>query len=77
MTAETGTEMTDWFPADVKPVHVGAYEAYYGYPDDTRIPVSAHSVRWWNGEKWLCCEGGLPAAFGQKHDKWRGLRNKP
>lgn len=70
--------LTPWFPAEVKPVHVGYYDAHYGYCAE-QIPV-AHARRFWNGDVWLSRENGAKAMFGNslgEFDKWRGLRSKP
>lgn len=75
MTAETGTEMTDWFPAEVKPVHVGVYETNMGL---------GNGFSHWDGKAWgaeyLRLDDALlwsPLDVGRQQKKWRGLRNKP
>lgn len=35
---------TEWFPANVKPVHVGVYE--------TRDELDVHWFNWWSGTHW-------------------------
>lgn len=37
-------ELTEWFPAEIKPVHIGEYNASY-----LRNPFVR---RWWNGQRW-------------------------
>jgi hypothetical protein len=65
--------VTDWFPADVKPAHVGVYER------------RGQGVRYahWDGTQWLL-PGETPAEAAQhfnhpaaaQHLPWRGLQEK-
>ena len=77
------TRLTDWFPADVKPVREGVYEIKYA-DDDGRC--FAH----WNGAYWTHAhwQWGATvsatiarAAANASHDfselPWRGLAEKP
>lgn len=54
---------TEWFDADVKPVHAGLYER--GFASVCTI------LNEWDGKKWL------PVKFGDEnirlHSMWRGL----
>lgn len=73
-------ELTDWFPADVKPVWHGVYE--------TRSPVFGFDVGWysyWDGDKWGRAFAHT-GAIGQANEfrdyvsccqdrPWRGLRS--
>jgi hypothetical protein len=63
-------KMTRWFPAKIKPVHVGVYETelhgYLGYS-------------FWNG-KWWCDTAQKPGWAskrpGMQGKKWRGFKEK-
>ena len=64
-------KLTDWFPWDVKPVHIGWYHTmnWGNGPDES-------SRNWyWNGHRWLC----EPGDFGYVYQKriWRGLAEEP
>jgi hypothetical protein len=66
-----GMNKTGWFPADVKPVHVGVYETSFAY-------VGGFSE--WNGYRWSN-QYDTPqrakdmAYFAGEQDKcWRGLK---
>lgn len=68
------SEVTEWYPADVKPVHVGVYETDLG-PAFEPLGFS-----YWNGEYW----GNqyprpdrakeMSRAMGAQDKLWRGLR---
>lgn len=69
---------TDWFPADIKPVHVGVYE--------TKSPVFNQPGRFsfWSGKKWSAAffdrfaarnHADISTRFQER--KWRGLAEKP
>lgn len=69
-------KLTDWFPADVKPVHIGVYETN----------AVTHGVyQKWDGEKWCTyCpsvrSANMPANSNEseyQNVKWRGLAVKP
>lgn len=72
-------QLTPWFPAEVKPVHVGVYEVrrFYwdgGVMDDVRLR--------WNGNGWVYAHEHHGARSGDYAsvwlcDTWRGLRSKP
>lgn len=77
-------KLTKWFPADVKPVHVGVYEMEPG--DDYVWGGSKGQFQHWNGERW----GGYSSSarlaalsncvnFTSMHQnrRWRGLAEKP
>jgi hypothetical protein len=64
---------TPWFPADVKPVHVGVYQV-------DRV----HAYQHWNGRYWgIYClsmaEARRRADFESMYQEhqWRGLAKKP
>lgn len=70
--------LTQWFPADVKPVHVGVYEKI------SPNAVGGGGYAFWDGKNW----GGFAEDYyealqrsGWKtvfpNDLWRGLAVKP
>lgn len=67
-------KLTPWFPADVKPVHVGEYEYRYesgyvfrAYFDGAKFVIhDLTEADWW----------GSPVD-GSFSDHWRGLANPP
>lgn len=78
------SELTDWFPPEIKPKYAGVYEVDYA-DDDGR------AVCYWNGKDWMSVKWeGLGAGFlaacnraKASKDKawsahvWRGLANNP
>jgi len=62
-------KLTPWYPASIKPVHVGGYEYAYGLYKFTG---------WWDGLNFLLSDG--PSKGQKVHvrlgDKWRGLAAK-
>ncbi|CAE6713215.1 hypothetical protein R75461_01157 [Paraburkholderia nemoris] len=69
-------ELTGWFPADVKPVHVGVYHVRY----PSTMP-SLGKFLWarWNGEFWTAAEEKFiwveeeMNPGGVQCKEWRGL----
>ena len=78
------SEVTEWYPADVKPVHVGAYEwcGRFGEPH-------IYAYHWWDGKRW-CGNPGYSAYSAELNKDdcgfdgvyfknccfgWRGLRS--
>lgn len=60
--------LTDWYPADVKPVRVGWYQREYA-----RDWLTDH-CDWWDGRRWiLCCTDGSRLGPSQDERRWRGL----
>lgn len=76
-------KLTPWFPPEVKPVHVGEYNA--------SISMDPGMRRWWDGQEWSLA---YPASYSEKEKKiwrntvarystshkriyWRGLKEKP
>jgi len=64
-------EMTDWFPADLKPVHIGVYEVRY-------FPYGKYCL--WDGKKWSWTNTTVNKAYkftsseGANQNKiWRGI----
>jgi hypothetical protein len=71
----TAPKVTDWFPASVKPVHVGVYEAepYEGL----------RHYSWWCGTMFHGCWGSPTYAEKQRQslggfivNRWRGLTKR-
>jgi hypothetical protein len=54
--------VTDWFTADVKPVHKGNYQAITAAEPMWPFPTMVS----WNGQQW-----------SEAVKEWRGLANKP
>lgn len=83
----TKQRLTPWFPASVKPVHVGYYEvrneSYMHWNSKGRLV--GRKSRYWNGKKWLTTDpkGHLgfisePSIMGSHpSQQWRGLAEKP
>ena len=72
---KSGSDMTPWFPPEIKPVYVGVY-----------LTVGAGMLEaWskWNGNAWLIDTFRLELASGVEQvsmlqeRKWRGLAQKP
>lgn len=70
-------EMTPWFPGDVKPVRVGAYQT----DGETGDP---ECFQHWDGTTWgylaFCAEEAAPSdgfPSQRQNSKWRGLAKKP
>jgi hypothetical protein len=67
---------TKWFPADVKPVHVGVYEVQNMYGSD--LP---NLFNYWTGKRWTgamerICDlimSPSPMNFAVQDRVWRGL----
>ena len=70
-------KLTPWFPADIKPVHVGAYLSceyakgsdFYRYWDSKHWGVAARTI-----------SNALPfssRSFACQDNVWRGLARKP
>ncbi|CAJ0698065.1 hypothetical protein [Ralstonia mannitolilytica] len=75
-------QLTPWFPAEVKPVHVGVYEVEPMQLDSGfRWPIFSY----WNGKLWgTAClsredaeKWGLVFKTADQNRQWRGLRSKP
>lgn len=69
--------LTPWFPAEVKPVHVGVYPV--------KFSLCGEGFSHWNGKKWGFAMN-TPAqakkspgnrAYAEQRKEWRGLRSKP
>jgi hypothetical protein len=71
---------TEWFPANIYPVHVGFYETSRNH-----VAKEAEGIHklYWNGEKWQyaydcgeCFKGERAIMYASDGDKWRGLAEK-
>lgn len=68
------TRLTEWFPADVNPVHVGVYQ--------TRR-AGRYGFSYWIGDAWgpRCAYVATAvlffSEFGYQDKEWRGLAEKP
>ncbi len=65
MKARMGAK-TEWFPQNVRPVHVGWYELYRWRND-----CGGCGRAWWNGEAWHYDDW---RPFTCVADRWRGVR---
>lgn len=76
-------KLTPWFPADVKPVHVGAYQRRSA---GEKFNYAHYEYWWWNGDFWEL--GGYTKAEEAAKGKtsihtldpfkeWRGLAKPP
>lgn len=70
-------KLTPWFPADIKPVHVGAYLSCE-YADGSDF------YRYWDGKRWGAAARTIQNAiilsdisFAHQYNVWRGLARKP
>jgi len=63
------SKVTKWFPAHIKPVHIGWYET-------KRFNGNKSAFKWWfDGEKW---KGGKDDFICNEQNRiWRGLAKKP
>lgn len=59
-------QRTPWFPASVKPVHVGRYEYRIG-----GVTLKLH----WTGKTWRTSGGRRMSVWPD--DQWRGLVERP
>jgi hypothetical protein len=59
---EIDPEVTDWFPADVKPARTGSYQVLEAEAPNWPFPSYAE----WNGKKW-----------DKDIINWRGLAKEP
>lgn len=71
----TKQKLTPWFPADVKPVHVGVYERNYGSKKNPDLVYCK-----WDGKKWMVCSSNINGANKQtchtllQSEEWRGIQ---
>ena len=72
-------KLTQWFPADVKPVHVGVYEVLY------QNGKYGKRYRYWDGKKFCYQSFDSQHAFDKRYSstrlpkyvEWRGLSEQP
>lgn len=70
-------KLTEWFPADVKPVRVGYYEVRNtGLPSKrSRYYLIGRPSRYWDGKIWRAWATGPASVFGQRGmHEWRGIK---
>jgi hypothetical protein len=69
-------KLTEWFPPEIKPVHIGVYQCN---------PFAPHTYRNWDGKNWGVSQhtaeqasfvGYLHAQYQDKIE-WRGLAEEP
>lgn len=67
-------QLTDWYPADVKPVRKGVYETIF---TDWKGIVSNAGYSLWDGNLWSFTEASPQANFSEGavlSKEWRGVR---
>lgn len=67
----TDDMLTEWFPENIKPVHIGLYQRYYR-DDLTEIPD------YWDGSRWWICaeDGNIVTESRGLSLLWRGLKER-
>lgn len=66
-------QLTEWYPAEIKPVHVGWYEV------QNRFASHVYQKSWWNGRYWGVVgfewleESRKEQKSGEQNRIWRGL----
>jgi len=73
------SKVTEWYPHDVKPVHIGQYEVSNGdgVSQRSKAYLVGRSMRFWDGSQWRSWQGGPVSVFGQSSShRWRGLSKK-
>ncbi|CAJ7525264.1 Uncharacterised protein [Burkholderia pseudomallei] len=66
----TDDMLTEWFPKNIKPVHIGLYQRNYG-DDLTEIPD------YWDGSLWwICTSSGNIVTRSGISLPWRGIKEK-
>jgi hypothetical protein len=73
-------KFTDWFQAEIKPVHVGVYPIRFFDFESNNVQEFAH----WDGCRWGWATNKVSLAYinrdiGQSSQRkeWRGLAEKP
>jgi hypothetical protein len=72
---------TEWYPPEIKPVHVGVYEAFMKVIEDRFGSYCFESgFAYWNGKSWgamhtTAAEASklIPWTTGAQRKAWRGL----
>jgi len=64
--------VTDWFPVNVNPVHVGEYDVITGVGMDSWPFPTGHNRATWTGECWESNGSAIDTV-----SKWRGLAQNP
>lgn len=69
-------QLTPWFPAEVKPVHVGWYHTKDWSSGEPEIRES--KCNWyWDGRAWRFSDVPDSTVCSFQCRPWRGLRSKP
>lgn len=63
------SEVTEWYPAHIKPIHVG----YYHTRADEFSREESMYCWWWDGEFWRHHKGDQACHWQMR--PWRGLRS--
>ena len=69
------SEMTDWFPPHIKPVHKGVYEITFTSRHNMYAPMYAT----WNGFRWSVASHGKNDVYhtrfldAEQNKYWRGF----
>lgn len=77
MNSTIAQEVTEWYPADVKPVHVGVYEVQNMYD-----PTHPNLFNYWTGKEWTGSASHIESLVMESRPHicafqgrvWRGLR---
>lgn len=71
------SDVTEWYPADVKPVRKGWYEVRNAWLVDRRSHRLVGRMRFFNGKTWRAgWTNELVSIFGEHAShQWRGLRS--
>lgn len=77
-------KMTDWFPYNVNPVHVGEYEVRNSRPLRWNATgrLFGRNRRYWDGTRWLTFDldnrwGRISIMGTHETHQWRGLASPP
>lgn len=65
--------LTNWFPGNIAPAHVGWYERYF--TDSTIIPPG-DSMQYWDGRFWLTKQGRQHWRQVGDYPAWRGATSR-
>lgn len=58
-------KITQWFPADIKPVYKGLY--------DVKLDETYHTKLYWNGQRWCFSLKPPHTPMCVQNREWRGL----
>lgn len=78
ISKEQADRKSPWFPASIKPAHVGIYEMRGREHWNCRTALKGARIRFWDGAIWRAWEGGPQSVFGgHATHEWRGLADRP